>query len=73
MKASKYSRSELEHLIDEWVLGLNATRNKAIIRDKFFEGLTIPKIAEKYELSETSVKTVIRTFKKIVDSHEIKE
>ena len=69
MKASKYSRSELEHLIDEWGLGLNATRNKAIIRDKFFEGLTIPKIAETYELSETRVKTVIRTFKRIVDAH----
>ena len=69
MKASKYSRSELEHLIEEWVLGLNASRNKSILRDKFFEGLTIPKIAEKYDLSETRVKTVIRTFKRIVDAH----
>ena len=69
MKASKYSRSELEHFIEEWVLGYNATRNKAIIKDKLFEGLTISQIAEKYDLSETRVKTVIRTFKKIVDAH----
>lgn len=66
---SKYSRSQLEHFIEEWVLGLNAARNKQIIKDKFFEGMTIQKIAEKHDLSETRVKTVIRTFKHKIDAH----
>lgn len=57
------SRTEWEHLINEWVIGLNAKRNREIIRDKLFEGMSITQIAEKHDLSETRVKTVIRTFK----------
>ncbi len=58
------TRSEWEHLIKEYIIGLNASRNRQIIRDKLFEGLTIPQIAEKHDMSETRVKTVIRTFKR---------
>ena len=57
-------RSEWEHLINEYIIGLNASRNRQIIRDKLFEGLTIPQIAEKHDMYETRVKTVIRTFKR---------
>lgn len=64
MKDYKYTKSEWEHLIDENIIGLNAKRNKTIIKDKLFEGLTIQQIAEKHGLSETRVKTVIRTFKR---------
>lgn len=70
MMIRKYSKSQLLELIEEWVLGLNADRNKRIIKDKLIEGLTISKIAEKYDLSETRVKTVIRTFKRTVEAHE---
>lgn len=66
----RYPKSELEHLIDEWVIGLNADRNKQIITDKLIRGLTIAQIAEKNDLSETRVKTVIRTFKRTIDAHE---
>lgn len=66
----RYSKSELLHLIDEWVLGLNAQRNKSIITDKLINGLTISQIAEKNELSDTRVKTVIRTFRRTVEAHE---
>lgn len=65
-----YPKSELENLIDEWVIGLNATRNKGIIKDKLIVGLTISQIAEKYDLSETRVKTVIRTFKRNIEARE---
>ena len=57
------TRSEWEHLINEHIIGLNAKRNRQIIKDKLFEGLTIFQIAEKHNMSETRVKTVIRTFK----------
>ena len=63
-KLHQYSRSELEHFIRELVIGLNASRNRQIIRDKLFDGMTIPQIAEKHSLSETRVKTVLRTFKR---------
>ena len=52
MKEYKHTRSELETLIDELVIGLNSKRNREIIRDKLFEGMTIHQIAEKHGLSE---------------------
>lgn len=66
----KYSKSELEHLINEWVIGRNATRNKKIIKDKLIHGMTILQVANKYKLSETRTKTVIRTFRKHIESLE---
>lgn len=64
----KYSRSELEHLINEWVIGANSERNKKLIHDRLISGLTIFALAEKYELSETRVKTVVRTFKNTINA-----
>ena len=61
---TKYTRSQLEHLINEWVIGRNSKRNRVIISDKLIDGMTIPEIAEKYDLSETRVKTIIRDFKR---------
>lgn len=65
-----YSKSELEFLIDEWVVGLNANRNKKIIEDKLINGLTMEQIAEKHGLSITRTKTVIRLFKRKLDALE---
>lgn len=65
-----YMKSELEHLIEEWVVGRNARRNKKIIRDKLIHGMTIPQVAAKYKLSETRTKTVIRTFRRKIECME---
>ena len=65
----EYSKSELEHLINEWVVGNNAQRNKRIIRDRLIKGLMIAELADKYNMSETRIKTVIRTFKRKVEGN----
>ena len=62
-----YTQSEIEHLIKENVIGLHASRNRKIIRDKLFKGMSIVKLADKYNLSETRIKTVIRTFRRKID------
>lgn len=65
-----YSRAELEVLIDNYVLGLHAERNRRIIKDKLIFGISLRDIASKYRLSETRVKTVIRNFKRTIDTLE---
>lgn len=65
-----YSRTELESLIDNYVLGLHADRNRKIIKDKLINGFSIRDIASFYHLSETRIKTVIRTFKRKIDALE---
>ena len=62
-----YLQTELEHLIKENVIGLRASRNRKIIRDKLFKGLSIVEISKKYDLSQTRVKTIIRTFRQKID------
>ena len=61
------SRSELEALINEWVVGNNSQRNKRIIRDRLIKGLKIADLAKKYGMSQTRIKTVIRTFRRKVE------
>ena len=67
-KIKDCSRSELEHLINEWVIGSNSQRNKKIIKDRLIKGLMISELADKYNMSETRIKTVIRTFKRKIES-----
>lgn len=66
----RYSRSQIENLIEEWVIGRNSHRNKQIIRDGILEGLSLKNMSDKYGLSETRIKTVIRTFQRTVGMKE---
>lgn len=49
-------RSEIEHLIGEWVLNL---RNKQIYIAKRLDGLTYEELAELFDLSVQRVKAIV--------------
>ena len=66
---NNYAKSEWLHLIDEWVIGKNSKRNKGIIKDSIINGLSLKELSNKYKLSETRMKTVIRTFKRTLEAH----
>jgi DNA-directed RNA polymerase specialized sigma24 family protein len=53
------SRSQLEELIDEWIVGKNGERNRAILKRRLIDGLTYEQIAEEFELSVRQTKTII--------------
>ena len=48
--------SNIEYCINEYV---RLTRHRDMLRDKWFEGLTLEQIAEKYDISTTATKDVI--------------
>lgn len=48
--------SNIEFCIDEYVRNVD---HRAMLRDKWFHGLSLERIAEKYKTSVTTVKTVI--------------
>lgn len=57
MKIDKETlNSNIEYCIDEYV---RLYEHRTILREKWFEGLTIEQIAEKHKLSETRVKTIL--------------
>lgn len=53
------SRSELESLIDEWIIGRNAERNRAIIKRRLLDGITFERLAEEFDLSVRQVKNIV--------------
>lgn len=52
-------RSEWERLIDEWVIGRNAERDKAILKRRLLDGVLLEPLAEEFDLSVQQIKTII--------------
>jgi DNA-directed RNA polymerase specialized sigma24 family protein len=52
------SRSQLESLIDEWIVGRNGERNRAILKRRLIDGITYEQIAEEFDLSVRQTKTI---------------
>lgn len=44
-------RTEIESIIDEWVIGRNAERNRAILKRRLIDGITYERLAEEFDLS----------------------
>ena len=52
-------RSEIENLIDEWIIGRNAERDRSILKRRLIDGITYEKLAEEFNLSVRQVKNVV--------------
>ena len=50
------SRSELQYLIDQWILN---ERHRLILADRLFNGTTYERLAEKYDISTQQVKNIV--------------
>lgn len=49
-------RSEIEHLIDEWIRN---ERNRNVIKRRLLDGITYEKLAEEFDLSVRQVKSIV--------------
>lgn len=59
MKNLEISRTELNNLIDEYVIGKNAIRDREIMKDRLIDGFSYYDLSEKYNLSLTALKYII--------------
>ena len=59
------SRSEIEGLIDEWVIGMDAERDRAILKRRLIDGIHFEPLAEEFLLSTQRTKEI---FYKRMDS-----
>ena len=57
MKDFNLSRSEVEHLIDEWVF---SDRYRHILKLRFLDGLTYEEIAEVVGMSDRQIKRIVQ-------------
>lgn len=60
------SRSEIECLIDSWILN---QRNREIVRRRFIDGIKIEPLAEEFDLSVSQTKRIISQGKEVILSH----
>ena len=56
---TEYSRTEIEQAIDEWIIGRNAERNRAILKRRLIDGICYEPLAEEFNLSVSQVKRIV--------------
>lgn len=54
------SRTEIENLIDEYVVGRNAERDRNIMKRRLIDGLTYERLAEEFDLSTVHIKEIVK-------------
>lgn len=60
MTPEDVGRSGMDALIEEWVIGNHAERDRAILKRRLLDGVCLEPLAEEFQLSVTQVKRVIR-------------
>lgn len=52
-------RSAIEHLIDEWIIGKNSERDRAILKRRLLDGICYGPLAEEFDLSVRQIKNIV--------------
>lgn len=53
------SRSELIRLINQWIIGSNAERNRDIMKRRLIDGICYEPLAEEFDLSVRQIKRIV--------------
>lgn len=70
MDIKDLSRTQLETIIDEWIIGdLHSERNRNMLKDRLINGYIYDYIAEKYDMSVPQIRTIISKGKRIILKH----
>jgi len=56
---TEHSRTEIEHAIDEWIVGRNAERNRMILKRRLIDGICFEPLSEEFDLSVSQVKRIV--------------
>ena len=66
MKNSNLSRTEIEHLIDEYIF---KERDRKILKRRLLDGICYEPLAEEFDLSVRQVKNIVYKNEQIVFRH----
>ena len=69
MNIGDFSKSEIDALIDEWIIGRNAQRDRAIIRRRLFDGIIFEDLAEEFKLSVRQTKNIVYKGERKIFAH----
>ena len=54
------SRTDIEYLIDEWIIGNNAERDRQILKRRLIDGLSYYELSDEFNLSLPQIKNVVK-------------
>ena len=57
---SMTSNDEIRTVIDNYVRGRNAERNRQLLKRRLIDGVTLERLAEEFDMSVTQVKDIIK-------------
>lgn len=63
------TRSQLNHIIDEYIIGFKAERNRSIMRERLCEGHTYEELAEMYDMSVNQIKNIVYRELEVLSNH----
>lgn len=63
------SKSQIDALINEWIIGKNAERDREILRRRLFDGLTFELIASEFDMSVRQIKNIVYKGERKIFSH----
>lgn len=63
------SRSQIESLIDEWLIGRNAERDRAILKRRLLDGICFEPLSEEFGLSVRQTKNIVYSAEKKIFKH----
>ena len=69
MKDLNLSRDELDALIDQWILGKNAERNRRLLKRRLFDGICYEPLAEEFEISDKQARNIVNKCMAILIKH----
>ena len=64
-----FSKSQIDALIDEWIIGKNAQRDREILRRRLFDGITFEVLSLEFDLSVRQVKNIVYKGESKIYSH----
>lgn len=53
------TRSEIERLINEYIVGRNAERDRMILARRLIDGITYERLAEEFDMSVRQIKNIV--------------
>lgn len=68
-RAKDLCRREWEVLIDQWIIGRNAERNRAIIKRNFLDGICFEPLATEFGISVKQAKNIVYKGEQILIKH----
>lgn len=63
------SKSDIDALIENWIIGKNAERDRAMLRRRLFDGIIFEDLAYEFGLSVRQTKNIVYKCERKIFSH----